>query len=463
MPVTDDAYDKHDSLQHFCAIPCIEYWRSQLHSSNIKNLKTKSEQQGGTRKCYTYGLFGFHKWLLGKQFEYAPTTRTDDGMLHLQKKTVTLNGIDHFLNLYQHNFGGNIEFVVFIKKYLIHLQETKNTPTIDNAMFAIKSFFRENDLEMNFRFNNSKRQKDPTDDDAMTLDDMQKIFSTKGVQPIEKAVFMCKFHRGLDSATLADRFNFEAWPQLVDYFGTDDSDKWDVSKCPVPIKLVRVKTNYLHTGFLDADAIIALQKYLKKRTVVKIPTHSRQRIVRGSKTSTSIRRKPLAGEALFLDMSGNPISINWIGRRFGKLRRRSGVEKAYPSHEMRDLLKSTLIDSGCRPDVADHVIGHAPKDSYEKQALLYPENTRAEFAKASNRINVLNLIEPSESKPCGNMSHNKEFLQVEAPLIDDLIRATRELSDILSRIRQTTQIRPTKYTSQSTNVTYTSRSTSTQS
>ena len=58
------------------------------------------------------------------------------------------------------------------------------------------------------------------------------------------------------------------------------------------------------------------------------------------------------------------------------------------SHEMRDLLKSTLIDSGYRIDIADHVIGHKPKDSCEKQSVLYPETMRKEFAKASNRLNL---------------------------------------------------------------------------
>ena len=58
------------------------------------------------------------------------------------------------------------------------------------------------------------------------------------------------------------------------------------------------------------------------------------------------------------------------------------------SHELRDLLKSTLIDSGCRIDVADHVIGHKPKDSYEKQAKLYPETLRKEYSKASKRLNI---------------------------------------------------------------------------
>lgn len=435
MPTTDWALSENDSLQHFCSMPRIEYWRSQLHSSNIKNLKTESAHRGGTKRCYTYGLFGFHKWLLGKQFKYAPTTQVVNGVTHIRNKTVTLSGVDHLLNLYQHNIGEKIEFVVLIKKYLIHLQAAKNAPTVDNAMFAIKSFFRENDLEIDFRFNNSKRRRDPTAEDAMTLNDLRKIFSTKEIQPIEKAVFLCKFHRGLDSATLADRFNFEAWPQMVDYFGTDDSEMWDISKCPVPIKLVRVKTNYPHTGFLDTDAIVALQKYLRKRTVAKTPTHSKQYIVRGSKTGTSIRKKPLVGEALFLDTSGNPISINWIGRRFGKLRRKSGVTKAYPSHEMRDLLKSTLIDSGCRLDVADHVIGHVPKDSYEKQTLLYPENVRAEFAKASNRVNVLGLAKPSKSKRRNSKQHSEKYVQVKASLIDDLIRMNRQLSDTLLRIQ----------------------------
>lgn len=441
---TEDSNVQNVALKSFCAIPCVEYWRSQLHSSNIKNLNIKSALESGTKKCYTYGLFGFHIWLLGKHFEYLPAVHVNDST---RKKMVTLKGIDHFLNLYRHNIGVNIEFVVLIKKYLIHLQETKNTSTIDNAMFAIKSFFRENDLEINFRFNNSKRHRKPTDKDAMTLDDLHNIVSSKNIQPIELAVFICKFHRGLDSATFADRFNFEAWPQLVDYFGTDDSDVWDISKCPVPVKIIRVKTNYLHTGFLDADAIIALQKYLKKRTVVDIPTQSQQHIIRGSKTSMSIRRKPLDGEALFLDTLGNPISINWIGRRFSKLRRRAGVAKAYPSHEMRDLLKSTLIDSGCRPDVADHVIGHSPKDSYEKQALLYPENTRTEFTKASKRINILSMAEAPE-----NWCHLNEskFVRIEASLIDDLVRANRQLGDTLLRIQQTMRTDSAKHASHST-------------
>ena len=63
------------------------------------------------------------------------------------------------------------------------------------------------------------------------------------------------------------------------------------------------------------------------------------------------------------------------------------------SHEVRDLLKSTLIVSGCAQYVAEHVLGHAPRDSYEKQASLYPETLRSEYAKASGRLNIFTSIE----------------------------------------------------------------------
>ena len=431
-----NATDKHDSLDIFCRLPCIEYWRSQLNSSNIKNLKTTSVQ-GGTKRCYTYGLFNFHKWLCGKQFEHTAIMRVNNNVVNMQKKTVIIKGIDHFLDLYQHDALGRIEFIVLIKKYLIHLQATKNASTIDNATFAIKSFFRENDSEISFRFN-TKRRNVQAIDDAMTLDELKTILSDRKIQPVERAVFMCKFHRGLDSATFADRFNFDAWQQITAHFGTDDPNMWNISKCPVPIKLVRVKTNYPHTGFLDTDSIVALQEYLKIRLMNKTPRSSNGRSMHVAITDAHVCKRPKTGEALFLDTSGNPISINWIGRRFAKLRKRAGVGKTYSSHEMRDLLKSTLIDSGCRPDVADHVIGHTPKDSYEKQSLLYPESMRTEFAKASDRLNVLSISSHSEKiKQPQAIQTDQKYVFVEASLINDLVCAYRQIEDILLRISHT--------------------------
>lgn len=65
------------------------------------------------------------------------------------------------------------------------------------------------------------------------------------------------------------------------------------------------------------------------------------------------------------------------------------------AHAVRHLLKSTLITSGCAQYAADHVLGHAPRDPYEKQAILYPDVMRAEYAKASSRLNIFSKVENS--------------------------------------------------------------------
>ena len=63
------------------------------------------------------------------------------------------------------------------------------------------------------------------------------------------------------------------------------------------------------------------------------------------------------------------------------------------AHNLRHLLKSTLITYGCAPYAADHILGHAPRDPYEKQSILYPENMRAEYAKASSHLNIFSKVE----------------------------------------------------------------------
>ena len=140
-----------------------------------------------------------------------------------------------------------------------------------------------------------------------------------------------------------------------------------------------MKTDFTHIGFLDKDTIVAIQKYLD---------------LRYKKTESQMS----SGQALFLNERGQPISNNWIGITLKKLSINAGLRKPLEgymdtrykinSHEVRDLLKSTLIDCGVRYDLADHFIGHKPKDSYEKQAILYPETLRSEYSKASKKLNV---------------------------------------------------------------------------
>jgi len=371
------------TFKEFCQINHVKYWRKQLNVSNITNFDIN--KHGGTQKCYTYGLFKFNQWISGKSLTIKAMTQIDKNTFTYKTKHVRIRDISHFLELYQ-NSNTKPEFVRLIKQYLIWLQDCKGQSTVNNALYSIRSFFRENDTDIDFRFN-AKKSISPRQH-LMSLNDFESLITINGIQKIEKAVFLCKFHRGIDSSTFADRFNFQAMDQLIAYFGTPNSALWDVTKCPVPIKLTRVKTNYQHTGFLDIDAVKAIQDYLKSRNVFKKTFKSKN----SHKKIYDYKIK--SKNILFFDSHGRPISINWIQRRFHKLycRFKAGnenLQKDFTSHDLRDLLKSTLIDSGCRLDVADHVIGHSPKDSYEKQALLYPESLRTEFSKCSDRINFL--------------------------------------------------------------------------
>jgi len=135
---------------------------------------------------------------------------------------------------------------------------------------------------------------------------------------------------------------------------------------------------FKHRGFLDRDAITALQDALDDRE---------------EKTGSKLK----IGEPIFLSKHGSPISGGWIYDHFttiadrAKLRHlRAGYENSYnmDAHETRDLLKSIAKDCKVDADARDHFIGHKPKDSYEKESIHYPETLRREFMKMSKRPNM---------------------------------------------------------------------------
>ena len=249
-----------------------------------------------------------------------------------------------------------------------------------NIRTAIKSYFKVNDIPLDIPKVKKKQADSTLDDDPMTLEDFYKMLQT-GTPGIKmKTIMIIKLQSGMDSSTLTDRFNYEGYRQIVKYFKTDDHNSWSLDLCPVPIKTVRVKTGVRYTTFLERDAIAQLQEYL----TWKETKHGKQDIA-----------KPL-----FMTTRNRPISSIWLSTCFSQVAVRAGIQKKVShrvykirAHEVRDLLKSTLLTSGCKQYAADHVLGHAPKDSYEKSAVLYPEELRAEYAKASSRINIFSKVE----------------------------------------------------------------------
>ncbi len=406
------------SFKDFCKLESVEYCASQLKGTNYKHL-TPGSNDWSTRKMYLYKLWNFNNWLLGQTFEFSRMLMTDSDTFKKQSEKIKLEGLEHLLRLLKESYNSDSDFIKIIKRYLldpVHSHKRASGMTIIHS--AIRSYFETNDCPLSFKFNPKTRYKTTDDEDekpSLTLDDFFKILTVGKPSITQKAMYLCKFHRGLDSSTLADRFNFQAWPQLVKWFGTENHKSWDLEKIPVPIKLTRIKTSFAHIGFLDRDAVVALQDYLEYR-------HKRT----GSEMRNDL--------PLFLNKNKEAITTRWVREGFSKLAAKAGIQHrltgytakySKDTHEMRDLLKSTLISCGTRYDVADHVIGHKPKDSYEKQAILYPENLRLEFMKGSRKLNVFS-----------NISHYMKGDEHNEALLKKIDHLKQELEENKSNIRQ---------------------------
>ncbi|NIP61270.1 MAG: tyrosine-type recombinase/integrase [Nitrosopumilaceae archaeon] len=378
-----------DTFEEFCNQSSVQELILNLRGSKHHHTKPKSRIDiHSTQLVYANRLFHLHKWLDGRDFEFNNFVQTAQDTFQNRRESVTLHGLEHLLELYQNSFNSRRDFILLLKRYLndqSHKGKRASSMVVEKS--AILAYFRCNESEINITFDPKKRYKVREAEDPepeMTLEDLLKLLTTGRPTLIQKAVILSKFHRGLDTTTLVDRFNFQAWGQLVSYFGTANYMKWDPDMCPVPIRLTRMKTDYSHVGFLDRDAVVAIQDYLYDEQKKK-------------------GRIPEAGKPLFVNQKGNAINVHWVSNAFNRMAQKAGIQSRLDgydrkpifsknSHELRDLLESTLLNCGVRADVVEHVTGHKPKDSYEKQAKLFPSAVRAEYMKASNTINIFSNI-----------------------------------------------------------------------
>ena len=385
------------SFEDFCQLETVKYFSEQLRGSKNKNLKV-SQNDSSTRKGYLYRCWEFNSWLHGKTFEFKQTKHLSETTFETVTDKVKVDGLEHFLELYQKSFNSDSDFIRVIKRFLNDDVNRKcSVGYMKLKRIAILSYFEKNECDLRFKYDPNINHHDYSEESSnstLSLEDLLNILTTGRASILDKAVVLCKFHRGLDNSTFVDRFNFQVWDQLVEYFGSEQFEHWDISKCPAPIRLTRLKTNYTHRGYLDVDAIQAIQKYLK---------------VRYEKTGSVMKSK----EPLFIGRYNQPINVTWLGQLIPRLAQNAGIQKKVAnseltqrnektSHELRDLLKSTLIVNGVAPYVCELAIGHKVGDSYEKQDKLYPAQSRLEYMKASKQINIFSNI-------TNNMQENSEI------------------------------------------------------
>ena len=354
----------------------VKFWCTQFNKTGHK----RTSPNGSTKKMYLRAIAKLDEWLPGRSFQSHETV-IRDGQINKQAVTKSFASVEELLYYCTESEHGTKTAQRAIREYLAGPEADKMSDSVHSVTrAAIKSYFNVNDVVLNIPKSRKKLIGHTHDDDSMSLEDFYNMLKDGNPGIKMKTVMLIKLHSGMDSSTFADRFNYEGYPQIVKYFKTDDHKSWNLEVCPVPIKLVRVKTNVQHTTFLEHDAIIQLQRYLTWKDA-KYGKHD-------------------PSKPLFVTQRGVPIDSAWISRHFSEVAVRAGIQEKVShmvykmrAHSVRHLLKSTLIRYGCKSYVADHVLGHAPKDTYERQTVLYPEALRAEYAKASPYLNIFSKVE----------------------------------------------------------------------
>lgn len=350
----------------------VRYWLGQLSESGVRN---RANIKTSTRIVYLLHLARFNEWLAGREFDVR-VQAVAGGKIVRETVQKSFEHVEELLHFGDDGNGNAREIGKIISQYLVdprHKDLSHSTMVVTCA--AIKSYFDKHDVMTYVKLNGRKRDAyEVTEEPGLDLVELYKMLTISKIDPMVRAVMLVKFQAGLDSSTLADRFNFYAYPQIAKFCGTLNHREWSLDKCPVPIKMVRVKTGVAFTTFIDRDALSAVKDYLAWREEKHGPHDP--------------------DDPLFVTTKDVPIHGEWISDAFARLADYSRTQRQLApnvlkirSHKMRHLLKTTLIARGCESSVADYVLGHKP-DAYIDPDL-YQETGRKEYAKASHVINIL--------------------------------------------------------------------------
>ena len=357
----------------------IRFWITQFNDTGHKNTKSTS----GTKPSYLNAISKFNKWLENRSVQIYDSKSHDETDNSTGDDSKSFANIEDLMEWCRnHDFNANT-LIRIVRKFLTDPQTTSLSASTNSiTRSAIKSYFGVHNIVLNLSKTRNKRSENISNDSSMTPGAFYRMLQNSNSGIMLRTVILIKFQSVMDSATLADRFNYDGYRQIVEYFGTENHSLWNLDLCPIPINLIRVKTNVRHITFLDRDAIAQLQEYL----AWKKDKYGKQDIT-----------KPL-----FVTKRHLPINRLWISRGFSTMATHVGIQKKVSrnvfkmrAHKVRHLLKSTLLACGCKQYVVDHILGLAPNDTYERQIALYPEKLRTEYSKASRIINIITRVENS--------------------------------------------------------------------
>lgn len=228
------------------------------------------------------------------------------------------------------------------------------------------------------------------------LEMARKVLTHAGIPLRDRSIIMSIIQSAMDESTLSKVFNYVTFPQLAKHFGTEDFTRWDESKTPVKVDLVRPKTNYRYYTFLGHDAVMLLREYLVSRraTFGEIKIHG----------STHPKALPRS-DPLYLNKYGQPISAGYVGMIFReagklagvnvpptlKLAKYQGATIRYPfhAHQARDTLITLRQRAHVDRAVVDFFAGHKFDDDNYDSPWDNPDLFRDEYVKVSKYLNII--------------------------------------------------------------------------
>ena len=234
----------------------VKFWCTQINESGHKNIQSKSN----TRHSYLKAITRLDEWLQNRTFPSHKTVWLD-GEGTRQTITKSFANVEKLMEYCNESDHGTKTAQRVAREYLTSNDVLKASNSVQAiARSAIKSYFDAHDIVLNLPKAKKKRQEPvPDDDDSMSLEDFYKMMQNGKPSITMRTIMLITLQSGMDVSTFTDRFNFEGYAQIVRYFKTDDYTIWNIDRCPVPIRLVRVKTNVRYTTFLDRDAITQLK------------------------------------------------------------------------------------------------------------------------------------------------------------------------------------------------------------
>ncbi len=151
----------------------------------------------------------FNRWLPGKEFPSHKTIISDCQVI---KKCITkaFANVEELLIFCMESEHGRNTVQRIVRQFLVEPELLKISLSMQNsACSAIKSYFRKHDIMLDVIVTNKRRVESAVPDEMpMTLDDPYKTIRNGNPGIVMRTVMIVKFQSGMDSSTLAGRFNF---------------------------------------------------------------------------------------------------------------------------------------------------------------------------------------------------------------------------------------------------------------